>query len=665
MFYDRNEKLKYVLLFGDGSFDNKDIRPETKNFIPTFQSLNSLNPVESFVTDDYYVMLDDGESVKNGAVDLGIGRIPATTAYEADLVVNKIVNYYSSESFGEWRNAVCFIGDDEDGGLHMTDSEKLANKVNNNHGEFITNKIYLDAFPEEVTPAGERYPGVTEAINNQVKDGVLILNYVGHANERFMADEHVLDVSNVNSWSNSKNLPIFVTATCEFSRFDADDTSIGEYILLNPNGGGIGLFSTTRVVYAAQNYSLSNNFYDFVFETDENGNRYRLGDIIRLAKNKTINTFNKRNFSLLADPALKLSYPKYIVKTTSINGKDAESAADTLGALRKIDIEGIVADYFGNKLGDFSGEMNITVYDKAMILSTLGNGGENPVNFKVQENIIYKGKVDVTNGNFVFSFVIPKDISYALGEGKIIYYASDGKADAHGAYTNFIIGGSSNENIVDNEGPDIELFMDDTNFKSGGDTGKNPTLIAFLSDENGINTVGTGIGHDITAILDDNYSNVLVLNNYYQSNLNDYTSGEIYFPMQNLSAGRHKLVLKAWDVANNSTETEIEFEVTGDFYISQVNNYPNPAVNYTFFTFEHNQSGKILDVVIEVFDQMGRRVDYVTQEVGSNGSVSNPVRWDFMETQTQLGNGIYIYRITAQNNEGLIASRSGKMMISR
>lgn len=284
--------------------------------------------------------------------------------------------------------------------------------------------------------------------------------------------------------------------------------------------------------------------------------------------------------------------------------------------------------------------------------------------FNVQENIIYKGVANANNGAFNFSFVIPKDISYALGEGKIIYYASNGQVDAHGAFDNFVIGGSSEDNIVDNNGPEINLYLDDTEFKSGDQTSKNPMLLAFLSDENGINTVGTGIGHDITAILDNDFSNVLVLNKYYQSNLDDYTSGFIRFPMQGLTVGKHTLVLKAWDIANNSTEKEIEFEVTGDFYISQVSNYPNPVVNYTYFTFEHNQASEILDVVIEIFDQLGRRVDYITQEVGSSGNTSNPVRWDFPETQTNLQNGIYVYRITAQNGEGLIASQSGKILVS-
>jgi len=665
MFYDRDDKLKYVLLFGDGSFDNRSLRTETKNFIPTFQSENSLVPVASFVTDDYFVILDAGESVYNGAVDLGVGRIPCSTAYEAELVINKIENYYQPEALGNWRNIVCLIGDDEDGGLHMSDSEKLANQINISHKEFITDKIYFDSYLQEVNAGEEKYPDVTDAINSRVKDGVLILNYVGHANERYMADEHVLDISDVNAWSNTNNLPIFVTATCEFSRFDADDMSIGEYVLFNSVGGGIGLFSTTRLVFAYSNSLLSKSFYSFVFETDEEGNRYRLGDIMRLAKINTINTTNKRSFSLLADPALRLSYPKHKVVTTSINGHEVGNTTDTINALQKVDIEGFISDFSGNLLNNFSGDMAVTVYDKETSVSTLGNNGETPFKYKVQENVIYQGQVTVKNGEFSFGFVVPKDISYVVGQGKIMYYAQNNEVDAHGAFNDFMIGGLSDHTVEDNQGPEIELYMDTKNFVSGDKTTKNPTLEAYLSDENGINTAGTGIGHDITAVLDEDYSNVMVLNNYYQADINNYKSGVVSFPFKNLTAGKHTITLKAWDVANNSSEKEIEFEVTGDFYISQVLNSPNPASQYTFFTFEHNQSDATLNVMIEIFDQMGRRVDYIISEVGSGGTTSNPIYWNFNETQTLLLNGIYIYRITAQNDDGIYFSKSGKLMISR
>ncbi len=664
MLYDRGSQLKYVLLFGDGSYDNKNVNPSSSNFIPTYQSQNSLVETQSFVTDDYFVLLDEDESVYNGAVDLGIGRIPASTAFQAELVVNKIHDYYSPEALGNWRNVVCFIGDDEDGNEHMENSEKLANQVNQSHREFIIDKIYFDAFVQEATAAEERYPGVTEAINNRVKDGVLILNYVGHANPRFLSEERVLDVSNINSWSNSKSLPIFVTATCEFSRFDADVTSAGEYILFNPSGGGIALFSTTRVVFSNSNFSLSREFYKYVFERNQNGEYYRIGDIMRLAKTNTINTINKRNFSLLADPALRLSYPEYKVVTTSINQKNTSEKTDTVGSLQKVTVTGYVADRFNNKMNDFNGKVVPTVYDKAATMKTLGNANETPMSFKVQENVVYKGLASVTNGEFTFSFVIPKDISYNLGEGKIVYYAENGAIDANGAFENFYIGGTSSSQIADNEGPDIDLYLDSPSFKPGERTSKNPTLVAVISDENGINTVGTGIGHDITAVLDNDYSTVFVLNKFYQADIDDFTSGTVQFPLRNLAEGKHTLTLKVWDVANNSSEKEIEFFVTGEFNITSVSNYPNPVYDYTFFTFEHNQSDASLKTIFEIFDQNGRRIDFFTQEIGSNGTLSNPVRWDLKEINGALKNGVYIYRVTAQNNDGIITSKSGKMIIA-
>lgn len=665
MFYDRQEKLQYILLFGDGSYDNKNVKPESNSFIPTYQSRNSLVATESFVTDDYFVLLDDNESVYNGAVDLGIGRIPASTPFEAELVLNKIRNYYSPQALGNWRNIISFIGDDEDGNLHMSQSENLANIVNNKYKEFITDKIYFDAYQQEASP--ERYPDVTDAINKRVKDGVLILNYVGHANARYLADERVLDISNINSWSNSHTLPIFVTATCEFSRFDANEMSAGEYVLFNPSGGGIGLFSTTRLVYAWSNFQLSKAFYNRVFERDENGNHYRMGDIMRLAKTNTQNDIgiNKRNFSLLADPALRLSFPEYQIVTTGINSREASVTADTVGALQQVTVTGYVADLTGNKMDGFTGEMVPTVYDKEITMKTLGNGGASPMNFEVRENIIYKGLTSVDNGEFSFSFVIPKDISYKLGQGKIVYYADNGEKDAHGAFENFYIGGASSSDITDIDGPEIDLYMDSPDFRSGDRTAKNPTMLAFLSDENGINTVGTGIGHDITAVLDDDYSNVYVLNNFYQANVDDYTGGTIRFPFKNLAPGKHTLKLKVWDVANNSSEAVIEFLVTGEFEITEISNYPNPVSDYTFFTFGHNQSDESVNAIFEIFDQSGRIIDSFTMQVGSNGTKSNPVRWDLSAVSGRLQNGMYFYKITAQNSNGMIASSSGKMLIVR
>ncbi|MDX8338486.1 type IX secretion system sortase PorU [Draconibacterium sp. IB214405] len=665
MMYDRGSTLKYVLLFGDGSYDNRNINGNGLNFIPTYQSSNSLDPLISYVSDDYFVMLDAGEKLSYGSIDLGIGRIPASTTYEAQLVVNKIKRYYEPEALGSWRNVVCMIGDDGDTGIHMRQAEQIADSLNRNHGEFITEKIYFDAYTEEVTPAGERYPDVNDAINERVEDGVLVLNYIGHANNRFLAHEHVLEVSDINSWSNRNQLPIYVTATCEFSRFDADDVSAGEYVLMNPNGGGIGLFSTTRVVTSGANFQLSKSFYRFIFAKDENGEHYRMGDVMRLAKSNLANGTNKRNFSLLADPALKLSYPKYQVITTSINGEDAASNTDTIGTLEKITIEGYVADYFDNRIDDFNGEITHTVYDKEMDMKTLGNGDDNrELTFQVQNNIIYSGTATVTNGNFSFSFVVPKDISYKIGAGKIIYYAQNGDEDAHGAFTNFSIGGEGSE-VADNNGPEIQLYLDSEDFQSGDKTGKNPTLLAYLSDENGINTVGTGIGHDITAVIDNDYSKVYVLNNYYQAEKDDYTSGSLQYPLSDLSVGTHTLSLKAWDVANNSSEVEIEFEVTGDFIINEVSNYPNPIADYTYFVIEHNQAGESFSAVFDIYNINGKLVDQFETEISSSGNTSNPVRWDLSESKIPLTQGVYVYQVFLKNNSGVITSKSGKLLVAQ
>jgi hypothetical protein len=665
MFYDRNRKIKYVLLYGDGSFDNRNILGANKAFIPTFQSDNSLTPTTSFVSDDYFVILDQGESVYNGLMDLGIGRLPVSSVYEAQIVANKIVNYYSPSSMGIWRTNLCFIADDQDGNLHMADSETLSDQVNTDYRAFQTDKIYFDAYPQITTPAGERYPGVVEALNNRVKEGVLILNYVGHANERYLSDERVLDVSAINSWTNINNLPIFVTATCEFSRFDSNETSAGEYILLNPNGGGIGLFSTTRVVYAYSNFLLSRNFYKYAFEKDTEGLNFRMGDIMRLAKINTLNSLNIRNFTLLADPALRLSYPKYKVVTKTVNQKPAQTVTDTLRALNKVSITGEITNYFGVKLTSFTGKITAVVYDKATIQKTLGNAGETPFSYKVQENVIYQGDATVSNGDFSFSFVVPKDISYNYDNGKILYYAQNGEDDAHGAFENFIIGGSSANQLADNKGPAVTLYLNDNTFKDGDETSQNPLMLAEVSDENGINTLGTGIGHDITATLDNDNANIIILNDYYKAAKDDYTKGVIAYPLRGLSIGEHSLTLKVWDIANNSTEVRINFRVTGDFYIESIQNYPNPVSQFTDFSFVHNQPDATFKALIEIFDMAGNRVDFYQTSVSSNGTSSSPIRWVISERGVFLRNGVYPYRITIRSTDGKLASKSGKMLISR
>jgi protein involved in ribonucleotide reduction len=666
MCYDRGKQsgantLKYILLLGDGSFDNRNIQGKGNNLLPTYQSSNSLSPTESFVTDDFFVMLDENEGGYNGIIDLGIGRIPATTLDEAQIVLEKIKNYHQQEAQGSWRNVVTFIGDDGDNSTHMDQADRLANYVNRNFPAFFTDKIYFDAYRQLSTSGGEKYPEVTDAINNRIKQGTLLLNYTGHANEKNLADENVVDIGVINSWNNYKRLPIFVTATCEFSRFDSNEKSAGEHFLFNPVGGGVGLFSTTRLVYSGANFVLNDQFFRHVFLKDEKGQNLRMGDVMRLAKAKANTGVNQLNFTLLADPSLRLAYPHLQVKTTSINGKSVEAEIDTIKTLAVVTIKGMVTDHKGAKLSTFNGEIIPTVYDKVMPVKTLGNAGEEQMEYTVQNSMIYRGLASVVNGEFEFSFFVPKDVSYKVDKGKILYYAYNETDDAQGYFDGFMLGGSSNSSITDNAGPEIELFLNSVSFKDGGRVSASSVLIAKIKDVTGINTAGIGIGHDITAVLDGDDSNIFVLNDYFQASKDKYTEGTIVFPLNKLSEGEHVLRLKVWDVLNNSSEKEIRFVVRDDFRIENVANYPNPMSEQTSFVFEHNQPDETFDVTLEIFQTTGSRVDIVQKKVGSQGTESLPIEWMPSSRQIRMVPGIYIYRITATAN-GKTTSGSGRLV---
>jgi hypothetical protein len=490
MCYDQGKQtgkntLKYILLIGDGSFDNRNIQGKNLNFLPTFQSDNSLSPTESFVTDDFFVFLDEKEGGSYGTVDLGIGRIPARTIEEAEIVLDKIKTYQTKESIGNWRNIVTFIADDgnvADGytTIHTDQAESLARYVNKNYPSFFTDRIYLDTYKRVMTAGGEKYPDVNVAINNRVKKGTLILNYTGHGNAKGLADESVIDVAGINSWDNYNRLAVVVTATCEFSRFDENETSAGEYVLFNPIGAGVGLFSTTRLVYSGANFVLNSKFFKYVFEKDQQGNNLRLGDVMRLAKAAANTGINQLNFTLLADPALRLANPNNKVITTSINGNDVKIETDTINTLTVVTVKGYVANSQGVKLTSFNGEMIPTVYDKEMQLETLGNAGQETTSFTSQNNIIYKGLASVKNGEFEFSFFVPKDISYKVGKGKILYYAYNESVDASGYFDNFYLGGSSNTSVSDSNGPSIDLFMNSESFKDGGTVISSSVLFANI-----------------------------------------------------------------------------------------------------------------------------------------------------------------------------------------
>lgn len=680
MFYTRavspEDMPKYLLLFGDGSYDNRSGHPGNTNFIPTWQSQNSLSPTRSFVSDDFYGLMDADEGGSFGLVDIGIGRLPVKTAEEAEIILSKIRQYTSPEARGSWRNMVCFIGDDEDSNIHMRDANTLAGYVENNYPSFNIDKIYLDAYKQVTTSSGDRYPEVNLAINKRVQDGSLIVNYVGHGNERGLAHERILGIEDINEWKNTPRLPLFVTATCEFSRFDDVDREItgeispkpsaGEWVLLNPDGGGIALLTTTRLVYSSPNFVLNQNFYKYIFATNSSGRRNTLGDALRFTKNISGSGINKRNFTLLGDPALTLAYPEYYVVTDSINHQPVSLSTDTLKALSLVNISGHITDNTGTTITSSEGFVNPVIFDKSREIKTLANDGGSPMNFWVQDNILFNGKASITNGHFNFTFLVPKDINYLPGYGKLGYYAEIDSTDAFGSYQDIIIGGYNQSTGSDTTGPEIHLFINDTLFIHGGITGPDLTLLAKVSDPSGINTTGNGIGHDLIAVLDGDESNPVLLNNSFEYDLNSYQSGTVSYAFFNVEPGNHTLWLKAWDNLNNSSTAEIPFVVDAGSkgIIRNIMNYPNPFTDNTQITFEHNLAGKEFNVEIRIFRFDGSLVRVLRSHFYSTGFRIPPVYWDGKDENGQkAGAGIYVFNIILRYDNDARSTGNGKMII--
>ena len=685
---------RYLQLFGDGTYLNRNL-PRYGNLLVSFQSAQSHTPTQSYVTDDYYGFLTDNASERlTDTLSIGVGRIPASTLDEAWDAVGKVSAYLSGNPdpegaacltaglpgseegnpYGPWRNRVCFVADDFDGNGGATETGHTLYSINHaegmeeNHGAYDLKRIFMDAYPQVATPGGERYPEVEAAIDRQVREGALLINYIGHGGERGWAHERVLNTSTIGGWDNLDRMPLFFTATCELARFDDPELeTAGEMMVMNPNGGAIAMMTTTRVVYSFANEQLNNAFFDVAFDAPA-GERQRLGDILRRTKNHPASgaSSNKRNFTLLGDVALTLATPSMQVQTSEVNGVPVDAWADTLSALEHVVVRGYVADAQGNVLTDFNGFVYPTVYDQQSEVTTLNNdGGSSGVSYREWRNRIHTGAVTAEGGVFEFEFVVPRDISYDPAPGRISYYAVDGNVDAHGYTENVVIGGVNPDAVADNDGPAIELFLNDTSFTNGGTTDTKPVLLAFLRDDQGLNTVGNGIGHDLKMTLDEGDGQVL--NEFYQSDLNTYQSGRVVFPMSDIEAGPHRLELKAWDVHNNSAVSTLDFVVVEELevFLEGLVNYPNPMNGGgTTFRFDHNQACVALDLNLSIYDGRGNAVWMGEQNLTPNGYQVDGWHWDGKTAQgTPLQAGIYLYRLDVATPEGRQASRTGRLVL--
>lgn len=697
MFYDRaasdpTKAPQNLLLFGDGTYDPKNRVSNNNNYILTYQMLASENHVSALVTDDFYAMMDDGESIApTDLMDVGVGRLLVSDLQMAKEQVDKIEHYMKngsalfssvntncncgtdgfSSTFGDWRTNYVQIADDEEGGYFVVqDTEPQYEEVKISNPEMNCDKLYCDAFTQVTTAGGERYPDVFNAITDRVERGALVVNYVGHGGEVGLAEERIVTVPQIQSWGNIDRLNLFVSATCEFTKYDDPArVSAGEWVSLNANGGAIALMTTSRSVFFGVNTLTGLKFFETVFSRDADMEPLTFGEIMRRTKNGSGSSDNKRSFTLIGDPALKLALPRLKVVTDSINGLSPGSNEDTLRALSKVTIKGHVEDFSGNILNGFSGTVVPSIFDKPKNLSTLGQNADSPeIDFELQKNIVYRGKASVESGYFTFSFIVPKDINYSFGNGKISYYANSSTTDAAGAETRFYIGGIDTVALNDVIGPEIDLYINDNNFVSGGLTDETPVLIAELFDENGINTVGNGIGHDLTVILDGKTSEPIVLNDYYTADLDSYQSGEVRYTFPALEKGKHTLTLKVWDVNNNSSEKTIEFNVQEkqELSLDHVLNYPNPFTTNTSFYFEHNQVCSQLEAQIQVFTVAGRLVRTINQTVNTVGFRSEGIAWDGKDDfGDQLAKGVYVYAIKVSSPDGQKAEKIEKLVLLR
>lgn len=669
-----DKRLKYLCLFGDASFDYKDRIPNNTNIVPSWHALESFSLTSAFVSDDFYGMMDITEGyMGNGEeLDIAVGRILVETPQRAKEMVDKIELYYKDESYGSWRNNVVVISDDVD-----EDWERVLQETTDQIGQNITAekpflnviKIHSDAFQQEASASGERYPAVNKAIKDAMEVGALVVNYFGHGGEDGLASERIFDKNDSQDLRNICRFSCFVTVTCEYTRFDNPfRPTAGEFTYWNPDGGAIALISTTRQIFVTVGVNFNEKLQKHLFSYGSTDN-LSMAEALRRTKNDMpASGSQQRLVFFIGDPAMKLAFAKPNIQLTKINDMPLGQTNDTLKALSKVKMSGEVLDPAGNLMTNYNGVLMTTIFDKDIKRQTLGNNGARQngevikMDFATLGEKIFIGQASVKNGVFDFEFVVPRDIGVPVGPGKVSFYAkSDTPAqDQTGANFDVLIGGINKNAPTDTAGPIVKLYLNDENFVSGGITNEAPTLLAKLEDENGINTA-SGIGHDIVAIIDGDETNPFVLNDYYKAQVDDYTKGEVTYAFRDLKPGLHTLTLKAWDVYNNSGIAEIQFVVHDkdqELKIENVLNYPNPFINYTEFWFNHNSS-QPLDVSIQIFTISGKLVKTINSQTNAGGccdegasSLSRDIVWDGRDDfGDKIGKGVYVYKLKVRSNQ--------------
>ncbi|MCK9155408.1 MAG: type IX secretion system sortase PorU [Paludibacteraceae bacterium] len=684
MIYDQdNSTSKYLLLFGDGSFDNKGLLgtklSPSHNYILTFQSYSSLDETASYTTDDYFGFLEDNEggpgTYGKATVDIGVGRLPVASAEQATGVVNKILNYMDEFRFGTWKNRVVLLGDDNESSTSQnkfyTLSDGIARIIASKNPAMEIKKIYLDAYTREVGSNGAHYPEVESLLQNEINKGIMYLNYIGHSSKVGWSGEHIFTQSQASTLYN-ENMGLWFTASCQFSQFDDLTSSGGEDLILNPNGGPVALYSSSRVVYDDKNDDLNRALVKVLFDRDDDGRPICVGDIYKKSKQHLPTDTNKLAFSLLADPMLRLSYPDLFVVTDSMSTLSGEPI-DTMKALSKVRVFASIKDNEDNKITTFNGKVSVVVYDKVQTLYTKANLYNEEIDiishrysYEDRPNMLFSGNADVVNGELSFVIPLPKDINYSYGNGRISYYAYDetNKFEAQGAYEDFIIGGSDTLSFYEKDGPNVSIYLNSTAFKSGDDVNEKPMFLASVSDVSGINASGCGIGHDITLSIDDS-PEVTVLNSYFSYESGSYMIGSLAYQMPELEEGHHVLTFKIWDLLNNSTTSRLEFNVVKGLKVN-VNDmilYPNPARDHVSVRVTHDRPDTKISYRMTVYDLSGRLV-YVSKTQSQVSSVDVTFEWDLRTNGgSRVDGGTYLCKVEIASEDGDFDSKVQNLIV--
>lgn len=644
-------KPNYVLLFGDGDFDYFNSIKETteRNLVPTYQTVESLNELASYPMDDYYSRI----SGTDRKADIAIGRLPVQNEEEAKYEIDKIIKYETGLDRDLWRTTVTLVADDgpaalgwDDRSTHTAQSENLSRiKV---PPYFDKKKIYLVAYPTVISGLGRRKPAVNTAIIDAVNNGTLILNYIGHGNPGVWAHESVFERASTIPQLKNEDYFFLTAATCDFGKYDDPEEQSSTEIMLNmENAGAIGAFTAARVVYADKNAQINELFYTNLFSKNGENLPIRIGKAYFWTKQVRTDT-NDEKFHLLCDPTLRLAQPVLPVSLDSVNGQSLQTSVQ-INALGNVKIEGTVKNLDGTK-SNYDGEAIVSVYDS----DRQQYFEEMSYTVSYQGGLIYRGRTNVADGNFQTEFVVPKDISYENKNGKISAYIYNPDSDGTGYTNNIIVGGTNPNAVNDGKGPEIEIFFDDETFENSYLVNPDFTLIAKISDQTGLNTTGTGIGHKLEAILNENENNTIDLTNYFVGDLNSGgKSGVVKYKFTSLEPGDYKIKLKAWDVFNNFSSQETQFTVISPeagLAVREVYNYPNPFSSNTTFTFQHNINGTI-NVRIKIYTIAGRLI----REIEEHDLLDKFVRinWDGRdEDGNSIANGTYLYKLLVESSDG-------------